>query len=219
LQHDPLLRRSIMAISNDNEATTLWSIPMTKQATARNAADDAKTADDEARKAATNAANDVKNQAADAGDEAAERTVVGLKEATAKAVSRTAETQKSLGENIEKATRQMQGMSAFNQQNLEALTRSSEITAKALQSIGSEVAAYTKQSYEDRVAAAREISSARSLTELVEKQTSFAQHAFEGWAQQAIRISEIYTSAAKDIAAPLGERISSATEEMKSVGR
>ena len=76
-----------------------------------------------------------------------------------------------------------------------------------------------KQSYEDRVAATQEISSARSLTELVEKQTSFTQHAFEGWAQQAIRISEIYISAAKDIAAPLGQRISSATEEMKSVGR
>lgn len=109
---------------------------MTKQATARNSADDAKSAADEARKAATNAANDVKNQAADAGDEAAEPTVVGSKEATAKAVSRTADTQTSLGENIEKATRQMQGLSAFNQQNLEALTRSSEITAKALQSIG-----------------------------------------------------------------------------------
>jgi len=192
---------------------------MTKQATARNAADDAETVADDAWKAATKAVNDVKNHAADAGDEAAERTVVGLKEATAKAVSQAAETQKSFGENIENVSRRMQGLSTFNQQNLEAFARSSEITAKALQSIGGEVAAYTKQSYEDRVGAAQEISSARSLTELVEKQTSFTQHAFEGWAQQAIRISEIYASAAKDIAAPLGQRISSATEEMKSVGR
>lgn len=192
---------------------------MTKQATASPSAGDAKHAADDARKAATNAANDLRNQEADAGEEAAERTVDGLKEATAKAVSQTADTQKSLGENIEKVSQRMQGLSSFNQQNLEALARSSEITAKALQTIGSEVAAYTKQSNEDRVAAAQEIASARSLTELVEKQTSFAQHAFEGWAQQAIRISEIYTSAAKDIAAPLGERISSATGEMKSIGQ
>ena len=192
---------------------------MTKQATARNAADDAKTAADDARKAATDVANDATKQAADAGDEAAERTVVALREASAKAVSQTAATQKSLGNNIEKFSQRLQGLSSFSQQNLEAFARSSEITAKALESIGGEVAAYTKKSYEDRVAAAQEISSARTLTELVEKQTSFAQHAFEGWAQRAIRISAIYTSAAKDIAAPVGERLSSATEEMKSVAR
>jgi phasin family protein len=192
---------------------------MTRRATARNAADDVRNVADDAANAATDVANDVQKQAADAGNQAAERTVVGLREATAKAVSQSADTQKSLGENIEKFSQRMQGLSSFSQQNLEAFARSSEITAKALESIGGEVAAYTKKSYEDRVAAAQEISSAKTLTELVEKQTSFAQLAFENWAQQAIRISAIYTSAAQDIAAPLGERISSATEEMKSVAR
>jgi phasin family protein len=157
--------------------------------------------------------------AEDAGNEAAERTVVGLKEASAKAVSMTADTQKSLGENIEKFSQRLQGLSSFSQQNLEAFARSSEISAKALESIGSEVAAYTKKSYEDRVAAAQDIASARTVVELVEKQTAFAQHAFEGWAQQAARMSAIYTAAAKDIAAPLGERVSAATEEMKSISR
>jgi phasin family protein len=192
---------------------------MTKQATARNAADDVKNAADDARNAATDIAADAKNAAVDAGDEVAERTVVGLKEASAKAVSLTADTQKAMGENVEKFSQRLQGLSAFSQQNLDAFARSSEITAKALESIGSEVADYTKRSYEARVAAAQDISTARTLTELVEKQTSFAQHAFESWAQQAIRMSEIYTSAAKDIAAPLGERFSSATEEFKSIGR
>jgi phasin family protein len=192
---------------------------MTKQATARNAADEARNAADDAVNAATDVATDAKNRTVDAGNEAAERTVVGLKEASAKAVSMTADTQKSLGENIEKVSQRLQGLSAFNQQNLDAFARSSEITAKALESIGGEVAAYTKKSYEDRIAAAQDISTARTLPELVEKQTTFAQHAFEGWAQQAIRISAIYTSAARDIVAPLGERVSAATEEMKNIGR
>ncbi len=185
---------------------------MTKQATARHAADDAANV-------VTNVANDAKNLAADAGDEVAERTVAGFKEASAKAAGLTADAQKSLDETVEKVTQRVQGVSAFSQQNLEAFARSSEITATALKDIGGEVAAYTKRSFEDRVAAAQDISTAKSLTELVEKQTSFAQHAFEGWAERAIRISAICTSAAKDIAAPLGERISSATEEMKSVAR
>lgn len=192
---------------------------MTKQATARHAADDATNAVDDAANAVTNAATDAKTLAADAGDEVAERTVAGFKEASAKAAGLTADAQKSLGETVEKVTQRVQGVSAFSQQNLEAFARSSEITATALKDIGGEVAAYTKRSFEDRVAAAQDISTAKSLMELVEKQTSFAQHAFERWAEQAIRMSAICTSAAKDIAAPLGERISSATEDMKSVAR
>jgi phasin family protein len=188
--------------------------PMTKQATVRNAADDATTAVDDA----ANVATDAKTLAADAGDEVAERTVAGFKEA-AKAVDLTADAQKSLGETVQKVTQRLQSVSAFSQQNLDAFARSSEITATALKDIGGEVAAYTKRAFEDRVAAAQDISTAKSLTELVEKQTSFAQHALEGWAERAIRMSEIYTSAVKHIAAPLGERFSSATEEMKSIGR
>lgn len=192
---------------------------MTKQATARHAADDATNAVDDAANVVTNVANDAKTLAADAGDEVAERTVAGFKEASAKAAGLTADAQKSLDETVEKVTQRLQGVSAFSQQNLEAFARSSEITATALKDIGGEVAAYTKRSFEDRVSAAQDISTAKSLTELVEKQTSFAQHAFESWAEQAIRMSAICTSAAKDIAAPLGERLSSATEEMKSVAR
>jgi phasin family protein len=189
---------------------------MTKQATARSAADEAKAAAEDVKNVATDAAGDAKNVAVDAGNEAAERTVVGLKEASSKAISMTADTQKSMGESLEKVSQRLQGLSSFNQQNLEAFAKSSEIAAKALGSIGSEVAAYTKQSYEDRLAAAQDIASAKTFADLVEKQTSFAQHAYESWAKEAAKLSEIYTSAAKEIAAPLGERFSSATEEAKS---
>jgi len=192
---------------------------MTTPATARNAADDAKKAGDEVKNLATEVATDAKIAAVDAGNEAAERSVMALKEASTNAISLTADTQKSLGENIAKVSQRLQGLSTFNQHNLDAFARSTEITAKAFQSIGGEVAAYAKQSYEDRVAAAQDISSARTLSELVEKQTSFAKHAFEGWAQQAIRISSIYSAAAKDIAAPIGERFSAATDEMKTISR
>ena len=189
---------------------------MTKTTT-RGSVEDATNAVDEIRDAVGDVATDAKNVAVEAGNEVAERAVVSLKEASAKAISMTADAQKSLGNNIEKFSQRLQGLSTFNQQNLEALAKSSEIAAKALGSIGSEVAAYTRKSYEDRLAAAQDISSAKTAAELIEKQTSFAQHVFEGWAQQAARMSEIYTSAAKEIVSPFGERLSAATEELKSV--
>ena len=182
---------------------------------AKNAADKARNAVDEAGNRAADVAKEAKNVAVDAGEELAERTVVGFKEASATVVGITAEAQKSLGDNIETFSQRLQGLSVVNQQNLEAFAKSSEIAAKALESIGSEVAAYAKKSYEDRLAAAQDISSAKTVAELIEKQASFAQHAFRSWAQQAVRMSEICTSAARDAAAPLGQRVSAATEDLK----
>jgi hypothetical protein len=54
------------------------------------------------------------------------------------------------------------------------------------------------------------------VTELFEKQTAFAQVAFEGWVSQATKMNEIYVAAAKEITAPLGARMTAATESMKS---
>ena len=90
---------------------------MTKKATTLSAHDDPNAAADDARAAAFDVATDAKNLAVDAGNEVANRMVVGLKEASAKAVSMTADTQKSLGDNIEKFSQRLQGLSSFNQQN------------------------------------------------------------------------------------------------------
>ena len=168
---------------------------------------------------AENTAVEMTNTAADIGNETAERVVVGLKEASAKATSLAADTQKSLGDNIEKLTSGLQRVSTFNQQNIEAFAKSSEIAAQAFQGIGSEVAAYAKKSYEERVAAAQDLATAKTVAELIEKQTSFAQNAFEGWVRQATKVNEIYASAAKDIAAPLGHRFAVASEEIKTLGK
>jgi phasin family protein len=165
------------------------------------------------------AAVDVKNTAADIGNETAERAVHGLKEASARAASLAADTQKSLGDNIEKFASSLQHVSSFNQQNIEAFAKSSEIAAKALQGIGNEVAGFAKKSHEERVAAAQDIATAKTVAELIEKQTSFAQNAFEGWVRQATKVNEIYASAAKDIAAPIGHRFAAAAEEIKALGQ
>ena len=161
-------------------------------------------------------AADATNTATEFGKQTAERVVESVKEASAKAASLAADTQKTLGANVEDFSKRLQGVSSFNQQTLEAFTKSSEIAGKAFEGIGREVAAYTKTSFEERVAAAQDLATAKTLPELFEKQTAFARSAFEGWVQQASRLSEIYTAAVKDIAAPISERFSAAAEEVKA---
>lgn len=195
---------------------------MTKQSTAKTEATVANKTIDETSTVANQAADktlDTANAATLAGNEAAERTLAVALDAGAQVASVTENTQKALGETVEKFSVRIEGLSAFGQQNIEAFSKASEISAKAFEDFRGEVAAYTKTAHEDCIAAAQDFSSVKSTSELMEKQMSFAQHMLNGWAQQVIRVSEICTSATKEAAAPLGARVSAMTEELRSTAR
>lgn len=130
--------------------------------------------------------------------------------------SGAADTQKTMTEQFEKLSKGFEGLTAFNQQNMDALVKSSEIAAKAAEGIGSEVSAYSRRAFEDTVAAAQKLAAAKTMTEVLEKQAAFAQSAFEGFVAQSTKMNEIFVAATKDISAPLGARVSVATERMKS---
>jgi phasin family protein len=139
-----------------------------------------------------------------------------MQEATAKVETFVADTQKNMTEQFEKLSKGFEGLTTFGQENVDAIVKSSEIAAKAAEGIGSEISAYSKKAFEDGVSAAQEFAAAKTMTELFEKQTAYAQSAFEGFVSQATKMNEIYVAAAKDITAPLGARVSAATEAMKT---
>jgi phasin family protein len=139
-----------------------------------------------------------------------------VQEATAKVETFVADTQKTVTDQFEKLSKGLEGLTSFGQENVDAMVKSSEIAAKAAEGIGSEISAYSKKAFEDGVAAAQEFATAKTMTELFEKQTAFAQSTFEGFVSQATKMNEIYVAAAKDITAPLGARVNAATEAMKT---
>ncbi|HUF56067.1 MAG TPA: TIGR01841 family phasin [Thermohalobaculum sp.] len=127
----------------------------------------------------------------------------------------TAEAQKTMGESVEKLTRGMEQAASFGQENLDAVVASSRIAAKAHETAGAEVAAYTKKSYEDSLAAAKELAAAKSLPELVEKQTTFARTALEAYVSEATKINDIYVNATREAIAPLNDRFTKAVEKVR----
>lgn len=147
---------------------------------------------------------------------AADKTTDAMQDATATVETFVADTQKNMTEQFDKLSKSFEDMSTFGQENVDALVKSSEIAAKAAEGIGSEVSAYSKKAFEDGVAAAQEFAAAKTMTELFEKQTSFAQNTFEGFVNQTTKMNEIFAAAAKDISAPFGARVSAATDAMKS---
>jgi phasin family protein len=139
-----------------------------------------------------------------------------MQDATAKVETFVADAQKTATEQFEKLSKGFEGLTTFGQENVDAIVKSSEIAAKAAEGIGTEISAYSKKAFEDGVAAAQDFAAAKTVTELFEKQTAYAQSAFEGFFSQATKMNEIYVAAAKDISAPLGARVTKATEALKS---
>ena len=199
----------------------------TAKSTADKAADVTNDAAEKARDATSNAAERAREATSNAADRArdvtnaaAERardvTSDAAREATARAETFVADTQRTVTEQFDKLSKNLEGLTAFGQDNIDALVKSSEIAAKAAEGIGSELSAYSKRAFEDGVAAAQEFASAKTVTELFEKQTAYAQSTFEGFVSQATKMNEIYVAAAKDITAPLGARVSAAADVMRS---
>ncbi len=127
----------------------------------------------------------------------------------------TAEAQKTMGESVEKLTRGMEQAASFGQQNMDAVVASSRIAAKAHETAGAEVAAYTKKSYEDGLAAAQDLAAAKTLPELMEKQTAFARTALEAYVSEATKLNDIYVTATREAFAPLNDQFTKAVEKAR----
>ncbi|MCL5777909.1 TIGR01841 family phasin [Limibaculum sp. FT325] len=140
------------------------------------------------------------------------------KTATKKVEDFATEAQKTIEQNVEKVAKGVEDAAAFGQENVEALVTSSKIAAKAIETVNAEMLAYSKKAYEDSLAAAKDMTACKSISELVEKQTAFGKSAIEGFVAQATKVNEILTAASKDAAEPVNARFNAAVGAFKGLG-
>lgn len=138
------------------------------------------------------------------------------KAATKQVEEFTAEAKKTMEEGVEKMTQGVEDVTSFSQDNVEAVMTSGKVMAKATEEMNAEVIAFSKKSYQDSMAAAKEISTSKSVTEFFEKQTAFAKTAFESYVAEATKLNEIYSAAAQDAFAPLNNRFTAAADMVKT---
>lgn len=138
------------------------------------------------------------------------------KDATKQVEEFTAEAKKTMEDGVEKMSKGFEELSAFNQENVDAFLASSKIAAKAAEDMNAELMAWSKKSYQDSMAAAKELTSVKSVTELMERQTEFAKTSFEGFVAEATKLNEMYSAAAKDAIEPLNARFTAAAEMVKN---
>ena len=138
------------------------------------------------------------------------------KAATKQVEEFTAEAQKTMEEGVEKMSKGLEDATQFGQDNVEAMVASGKVIAKAAEEMNAEIMAFSKKSYEDSMAAAKELGTVKSVTEFFEMQTSLAKTSFEGFVAEATKLNEMYAAAAKDAFAPLNARFTAAADMVKT---
>ena len=74
--------------------------------------------------------------------------------------------------------------------------------SKGVQAIATEVADYSKKSFEDSSAALEKLLGAKSLDKAIEVQSAYAKSAYEGFVAEATKLGELYADLAKETYKP-----------------
>lgn len=118
---------------------------------------------------------------------------------------------------IEKSLAGLNEANAHSKKNLEAVIASVTAATKGAEALGAQATAYSKKAVEANVAAAKSLSGAKSIQEVVELQTSFAKSAMEAYMAELSKMGEIVQASVKDSMKPLNERVTAAVEKMQAV--
>jgi len=119
--------------------------------------------------------------------------------------------------NMDAMTKNMEGMASFGQQNLDAMVESSRAAAKAFESLNAEMMAFSKRSMQEGMAAMKDISSAKSMGELFEKQTNYTKTALESLVDEMGKMNDMLATAMKDASQPLNDRVNASMDYAKSM--
>ena len=126
------------------------------------------------------------------------------------------ETKQAITENMEKASKSFEDFAAFGKDNMDALMAAQNLAAKAAEEINAELVAFSKKTVEEGVAHAKDLSSAQTVTEFLEKQAGFAKLSLEQAMQQSSKMSELVATSAKSVMEPINARMNAAVELFKT---
>ena len=128
----------------------------------------------------------------------------------------TAASSQAFKDAVEKSMTAMNDLNAQSKQNLEALVASTTAATKGAETLGSQAIAFSKKALETNVAAARSLTSARSVQEAVELQTSWAKSALETYLAELNKASETVAASVKESLTPLNARVTAAVEKFQA---
>jgi phasin family protein len=119
-------------------------------------------------------------------------------------------------DSIEKSLSALGEANTHSKKNLEAVVASVTAATKGAEALGAQAMAYSKKSLEDQVTAAKTLTGAKSVQEVVELQTAFAKSSLEAYVTEMNKASEIVAASMKECFQPLNERVTAFVERFQA---
>jgi phasin family protein len=117
---------------------------------------------------------------------------------------------------VEKTMAAFNEASTHSKKNLEAVVASVTAATKGAESVGAQAMAFSKKAFDDQVAAARSLASAKSVQEVVELQTTLAKTFLENYMAEMGKLTETVSSSVKNSMKPLNERVTDLVEKIQA---
>ena len=117
---------------------------------------------------------------------------------------------------IERNTRFAEELTELGRGNVEAIVASTKRAAKGVETIGQEVAEYSRKSFEEASATLKAFAEVKSPTDFFRLQSEFARTQFDSMVAETARFSETVVKLAGDVAEPLAGRYTVAAETVKA---
>ncbi len=118
---------------------------------------------------------------------------------------------------MERSQRMIEEMNDFARGNVEAMVASTKVAARGVETLGQEVAEYSRKSFEEASAALRGFAEVKSPTDFFRMQGDYARTAFDSMVAESARMSETVLKLAGEAAEPITSRYSVAAERAKSM--
>ncbi|HWA29569.1 MAG TPA: TIGR01841 family phasin [Rhizomicrobium sp.] len=118
--------------------------------------------------------------------------------------------------NFDKMVKGYDQLLGHGKENLEAYVAAANAAGKGAETLHNEIYAFSKQSIEDSIAAAKAVMASKSAHEAFELQTDFAKTAFDHYVGEVTKLNEIFSATAKDAFGPLQARYQAWVEAVQS---
>jgi phasin family protein len=129
----------------------------------------------------------------------------------------TAASSVAFKDGVEKSLAAMNDMNAQSKKNLEAIVASATASAKGAEAMGAQAMAFSKAMFDAQVSAAKSLSGAKSLQEVVELQNAFAKSTLETYMSEFGKMSETFSASMKESVKPIHERVTATVEKFQAV--
>ena len=119
-------------------------------------------------------------------------------------------------DSVEKTLSALNEVNSLSKGNVEAVVESLTAATKGAETVGAQALAFSKKNWEEAVTAAKTLSTAKSVQEVIELQSTYAKSAMEAYVAEVSQMTQTLSASFKDTFKPINTRVTAAVEKFQS---